>query len=164
MREQYMRSGEGFLLVYSITSRSSFAEIATFHRQVLRVKDRDYFPMVMVANKCDLESERQVSTAGMYTLTYAASRLCVLLTLSTEGYAMARSIGCPFVETSAKQRVNVDEAFNDLVREIRRFMREETSYRGVSSQEVPGQNGMLAADSLRDSGVDKSCCKGCVMM
>lgn len=77
---------------------------------------------------------------------------------------MARSIGCPFVETSAKQRVNVDEAFNDLVREIRRFMREETSYRGVSSQEVPGENGILAADSLRDSGVDKSCCKGCVTM
>jgi len=39
----------------------------------------------------------------------------------TEGYAFAREIGCPFVETSAKQRVNVDEAFNDLVREIRRF-------------------------------------------
>lgn len=38
-----------------------------------------------------------------------------------EGYAFAREIGCPFVETSAKQRVNVDEAFNDLVREIRRF-------------------------------------------
>lgn len=66
MREQYMRTGEGFLLVYSITSRSSFEEIATFHQQVLRVKDKDYFPMVMVANKCDLESERQVSTSGMY--------------------------------------------------------------------------------------------------
>ena len=62
MREQYMRSGEGFLLVYSITSRSSFAEMATFHQQVLRVKDMDYFPMVMVANKCDLEKGRQVSS------------------------------------------------------------------------------------------------------
>lgn len=66
MREQYMRTGEGFLLVYSITSRSSFEEVSTFYQQVLRVKDRDYFPVVMVANKCDLESERQVSTAGTW--------------------------------------------------------------------------------------------------
>ena len=70
MREQYMRTGEGFLLVYSITSRSSFEEILTFYQQVLRVKDKDYFPMVMVANKCDLESERQVSTSGAYLWHY----------------------------------------------------------------------------------------------
>mgnify|MGYP001602464020 CR=1 FL=1 len=36
MREQYMRTGEGFLLVYSITSRNSFEEIGTFHQQILR--------------------------------------------------------------------------------------------------------------------------------
>jgi GTPase KRas protein len=37
MREQYMRTGEGFLLVYSTTSRSSFEEIRMFHQQILRV-------------------------------------------------------------------------------------------------------------------------------
>lgn len=74
MREQYMRTGEGFLLVYSITSRSSFEEISTFYQQVLRVKDKDYFPVVMVANKCDLESERQVSTAGMQLSTLTMQR------------------------------------------------------------------------------------------
>lgn len=36
-----MRTGEGFLLVYSITSRNSFDEISTFHQQILRVKDKD---------------------------------------------------------------------------------------------------------------------------
>lgn len=66
MREQYMRTGEGFLLVYSITSVNSFEEITTFHQQILRVKDKDYFPVIVVANKCDLEGERQVSTQGMY--------------------------------------------------------------------------------------------------
>ena len=64
MREQYMRTGEGFLLVYSITSRSSFEEISTFHQQILRVKDKDYFPVIVVANKCDLEYERQVGMNG----------------------------------------------------------------------------------------------------
>lgn len=64
MREQYMRTGEGFLLVYSITSRQSFEEIMTFQQQILRVKDKDYFPIIVVGNKCDLENERQVSTEG----------------------------------------------------------------------------------------------------
>ena len=64
MREQYMRTGEGFLLVYSITSRTSFEEIQSFQQQILRVKDRDYFPMILVGNKCDLEGERQVSFEG----------------------------------------------------------------------------------------------------
>lgn len=65
MREQYMRTGEGFLLVYSITSRQSFEEMLTFQQQILRVKDRDYFPIIIVGNKCDLNQERQVSTQGM---------------------------------------------------------------------------------------------------
>jgi len=64
MREQYMRTGEGFLLVYSITSRTSFEEIATFQQQILRVKDKDYFPVIVVGNKCDLDMERAVSQQG----------------------------------------------------------------------------------------------------
>ncbi|MBZ6431109.1 MAG: GTP-binding protein [Acinetobacter pittii] len=66
MREQYMRTGEGFLLIYSITSRQSFEEIMTFQQQILRVKDKDYFPIIVVANKCDLEKERVVSEQGMF--------------------------------------------------------------------------------------------------
>lgn len=60
MREQYMRSGEGFLLVFSVTDRNSFDELPRFHKQILRVKDRDEFPMLMVANKADLEHQRVV--------------------------------------------------------------------------------------------------------
>ena len=67
MREQYMRTGEGFLLVYSITSRSSFEEISTFQQQILRVKDRDSYPIIVVANKADLEHERQVSSQGTFS-------------------------------------------------------------------------------------------------
>ena len=64
MRESYMRTGEGFLLVYSIASRQSFEEIQEFQQQILRVKDRDYFPIIVVGNKCDLESEREVTQQG----------------------------------------------------------------------------------------------------
>ncbi|KAL8960015.1 MAG: hypothetical protein Q9193_003208, partial [Seirophora villosa] len=108
MREQYMRTGEGFLLVYSITSRQSFEEILTFQQQILRVKDRDYFPIIIVGNKCDLDAERQVSRK--------------------EGEDLARSFGCAFIETSAKSRINVENAFYNIVREIRRYNKEMSSY------------------------------------
>lgn len=86
MREQYMRTGEGFLLVYSITSRQSFEEIMTFQQQILRVKDKDCFPIIVVGNKCDLEGEREVSTEGRFMSTivllrlYARGRCMALLT------------------------------------------------------------------------------------
>merc|ERR1712151_1058980 len=100
MRDQYMRTGQGFLAVYSITSRSSFDEIASFREQILRVKDKDIVPLVVVGNKVDLENERMVSTV--------------------EGRDLAKSFSIPFMETSAKARINVEDAFYELVREIRR--------------------------------------------
>lgn len=68
-----MRTGEGFLLVYSITSRNSFEEISTFHQQILRVKDKDSFPVILIANKCDLEYERQVGMNGTFLYTLHTS-------------------------------------------------------------------------------------------
>lgn len=61
MREQYMRKGDGFLLVYSVTDKQSFDNIGHFHTQILRVKDRDSYPMLLVANKVDLVHLRRVS-------------------------------------------------------------------------------------------------------
>jgi GTPase KRas protein len=128
MREQYMRTGEGFLLVYSITSRNSFEEISTFHQQILRVKDKDSFPVIVVANKCDLEFERQVGMNGTYRpflgqspTTAGMSHHSFPSHHTLEGRDLAKHFGCRFIETSAKQRINVDEAFSNLVREIRKY-------------------------------------------
>jgi len=113
-----MRTGEGFLLVYSITSRNSFEEINTFHQQILRVKDQDSFPIIVVANKCDLEYERQVGMNGTHFASFLPFRCSFIL---AEGRDVAKHFGCKFVETSAKQRINVDDAFTMLVREIRKY-------------------------------------------
>ncbi|XP_065361349.1 ras-like protein 2 [Calliphora vicina] len=101
MREQYMRSGEGFLLVFSLNDHSSFDEIAKFQKQILRVKDRDEFPMLMVGNKCDLEQQRQVSLE--------------------EAQNASRQMMIPYIECSAKLRINIDQAFHELVRLVRKF-------------------------------------------
>ena len=67
MREQYMRTGEGFLLVYSITDRLSFGEMDDFFQQIQRVKDRDSVPLVLVGNKVDLSHEREVGRERKHT-------------------------------------------------------------------------------------------------
>lgn len=91
MREQYMRSGEGFLLVYSITSRLTFDEMLEFHEQILRVKDQDAFPMILIANKCDLEFEREVSRNGELSLSLPMEFDFVLILLKRAGIWHRRS-------------------------------------------------------------------------
>lgn len=57
-----MRTGDGFLIVYSVTLRSSFDEVASFRDQILRVKDSEDIPIIIVGNKIDMEADRKVPT------------------------------------------------------------------------------------------------------
>ncbi|KAG8330403.1 ras-related protein M-Ras-like [Homalodisca vitripennis] len=101
MREQYMRKGDGFMLVYSVTDEQSYENIVNFHTQILRVKDRDTYPMLLVANKVDLVHLRKVS--------------------EELGRELAHRLGLEsYIETSAKDPpLNVDAAFQEIVRIIR---------------------------------------------
>ncbi|KAM7302303.1 ras-related protein M-Ras [Ixodes scapularis] len=100
MREQYMRKGDGFLLVYSVTDKQSFDNMGHFHTQILRVKDRDAYPMLLVANKVDLVHLRRVS--------------------EDQGRDLAQQLKISYIETSAKDPpINVDAAFHEVVRIIR---------------------------------------------
>lgn len=105
MRDLYMKNGQGFVLVYSITAQSTFNDLMDLRDQILRVKDTDevgldlkkgnnqiiYFkvPMILVGNKCDLEDERVVG--------------------KDQGQNLARQFGSAFLETSAKAKINVSE-------------------------------------------------------
>ncbi|GBC13065.2 small G-protein Ras2 [Rhizophagus irregularis DAOM 181602=DAOM 197198] len=99
LRDQWIRDGEGFLLVYSISSRSTFERVERFRDQITRVKDTDNVPLMLVGNKCDKITEREVSRE--------------------EGMNMARKLRCEFIESSAKTCVNVERAFYTVVRMIR---------------------------------------------
>lgn len=115
MREQYMRSGEGFLLVFSLTDRASYAgEIYKFHKQILRVKDRDEFPIILVGNKSDLVQQRVID--------------------NEEAQGLARQLKIPYIECSAKARMNIDQSFHELVRLVRRFQAIERPSSAVGNQ------------------------------
>ncbi|EHB11220.1 Ras-related protein M-Ras [Heterocephalus glaber] len=107
MREQYMRTGDGFLIVYSVTDKASFEHVDRFHQLILRVKDRESFPMILVANKVDLMHLRKITRE--------------------QGKEMATKHNIPYIETSAKDPpLNVDKAFHDLVRVIRQQIPEKS--------------------------------------
>ncbi|XP_065484690.1 ras-related protein Ral-A isoform X1 [Caloenas nicobarica] len=89
IRDNYFRSGEGFLCVFSITELESFAATADFREQILRVKEDENVPFLLVGNKSDLEDKRQVSVE--------------------EAKNRADQWNVNYVETSAKTRANVDK-------------------------------------------------------
>lgn len=85
---------------------------------------------------------------------------------TTEGEALARSFGCKFIETSAKSRINVDNAFYNIVREIRRYNKEMSSY--SSGSPATGLNGSPGT-KMEMSGQQEpraGCCRGarCIVM
>lgn len=142
LRDQWIRDGEGFVLVYSISSRSSFSRIQRFHHQIQRVKEASAsspsypgspisnsasngaVPIMLVGNKSDRVTEREVSTQ--------------------EGHALAKELGCDFVEASAKNCINVERAFYDVVRLLRR-------QRQQSIRSAPNQRSTRDSDRDRDA-------------
>lgn len=146
LRDQWIRDGEGFVLVYSITSRSSFSRIQKFYNQIQLVKESassgsptgaNYLsspmnspvpgstgpvPVMLVGNKSDKAMERAVS--------------------SQEGSALAKELGCEFVEASAKNCINVEKAFYDVVRLLRQQRMQQQGGRGQERRATgfgPGQ-------------------------
>ena len=65
MREQSMRGGEGFLLVYSVTNKTSFAEMRRYRVSVKHVRSFEDVSLIVVGNKSDLLSEREVNNWRM---------------------------------------------------------------------------------------------------
>ncbi|EGW34418.1 uncharacterized protein SPAPADRAFT_49461 [Spathaspora passalidarum NRRL Y-27907] len=117
MRELYIKSGKGFLLVYSVTDENSLKELLALREQVLRIKDTDNVPMVLLGNKCDLEEDRVLSIE--------------------DGVKVSQDWGLvPFYETSAMYKTNVDEAFIDVVRQI---MRKEAAISAEKKQQKEQQ-------------------------
>ena len=93
-----MKTGEGFLCVFDLTSMESFELVGKLMENILEVKG-EIVPMILVGNKCD-QRGRQVTPP--------------------QAQDLAEKFGCEYFETSASSKQNVDAAFIALVRVIRK--------------------------------------------
>ncbi|XP_064105422.1 ras-related protein Rap-2b-like [Macrobrachium nipponense] len=105
MRDLYIRNGQGFVVVYSLTNHQTFQDIKGMKEQITRVKGTDRVPILLVANKVDLDHQRGAEVGDVGTAWAGPlAATCVW--------------GCPFIEASAKNRCNVNEVFAEIVREM----------------------------------------------
>ncbi|PFH53212.1 hypothetical protein AMATHDRAFT_55718 [Amanita thiersii Skay4041] len=108
LNEVYIKSGSGFILVFSLTQEASLREVDNLRRQIYRIRGGDNsVPIVVVGTKLDLSNEREVQ---MHTIQTLASRWSL-----------------PFYETSAKRNWHIEEVFVDLVQQMRRHYPTESS-------------------------------------
>mmetsp|Transcript_52840 Transcript_52840/g.67754 ORF Transcript_52840/g.67754 Transcript_52840/m.67754 type:complete len:185 (-) Transcript_52840:251-805(-) len=105
MHDQWIREGHAFMILFSVDEESTFDNAFAMRKKIERAKDLDTFPMVLVGNKCD-KPNREISTE--------------------QGAQKAAEMGCPYIETSAKSGINVKDAFDLLVREVRKECEPET--------------------------------------
>ena len=91
----YFKGAHGILLIFDITSRDSFKELENWLGEVERNASSQILK-ILIGNKCDLEEEREIS--------------------KDEGEAFAMRNGMQYIETSAKNNTNVDQAFEALAK------------------------------------------------
>ena len=96
MLDTWIEFGDCFLLVYSIDDYDSFKQTKHKFERIQQLKKNEIYSVVLVGNKCDLpDTSRKVSKSEV------------------ENYG--QNIGVSVIETSALNKVNVKEAFIDVV-------------------------------------------------
>ena len=95
MLEDWIEFASYFLLVYSIEDKESFEQVQKNYEKIVNKKGKNFYGIVIVGNKCDLEENRQIKKEEV------------------EEYANKIKVGN--IETSALNNINVNEAFLALV-------------------------------------------------
>ena len=98
VRDNYIRSGDGFLCIFSLVDRETFAAVTDYREMMLRVKLDEQTPLILVGTNLDEEGHREVPYE--------------------EAKGLAASWGVTYIETSAKSGINVDEVFFSILKLI----------------------------------------------
>lgn len=111
--DSWVRPADGVIFVFDVSSRHTFEEVQNFYDRVVMCKDTSQVPMVLVGNKCDLpDDRRQVKPF--------------------EGHFLANGWGCPYIEASARERINDLDCFSEIVRQINRHEKQKPKKKGKS--------------------------------
>ncbi|CAB4014276.1 ras rasD [Paramuricea clavata] len=100
-RDSSLATGDAFLILFAINSQASWLEMKELRSKIIEDKEQPSIPMVIVGNKRDLEDEREVE--------------------SDEILEYCNSFSIPYIETSAKTGLNVQEAFQLIYGQIHRL-------------------------------------------
>ncbi|CAL9079331.1 unnamed protein product [Musa textilis] len=133
----YYRGALGAVLVYDVTKPTSFENISRWLKELRDHADSN-ISIMLIGNKTDLKHLRAVA--------------------SEDAQSYAEKEGLSFIETSALEATNVEEAFQMILGEIYRVI----SKKNISSDE-PGlaagvKEGKTIVVSASDSGTKKQCC------
>jgi len=115
----YYKGAHGIILVYDITDKQSFKDVENWLAEVEKHANENVNKL-LVGNKSDLEQNRQVSY--------------------DEGKAFADSLGIRFLETSAKNSSNVENAFFTMANEIKAKVqpKDQVGKKETSSRRLTG--------------------------
>ncbi|OAY63873.1 ras-related protein RIC1-like [Ananas comosus] len=102
----YYRGAHGIIIVYDVTEMESFNNVKQWLSEIDRYAS-DNVCKLLVGNKCDLVENKVVETE--------------------KAQAFADSLGIPFLETSAKESINVEKAFLTMSAEIKKRMGNQPS-------------------------------------
>jgi len=108
MRDKYYKSGDGFICVFALNMKTTYAVVDSFRDHIIAVKGREDIPIVLVGNKSDLEG-REVERS--------------------QAEEMAQKFHCSYFETSAKDALNVEEVFLSVLRLIAKARKDEADSR-----------------------------------
>ena len=98
MLDSWINFGDGFLLVFAINDEESFKLLEQKRARIIKNKNNNNIPIILVGNKQDLNDERKVEFSDAKNL--------------------ADSWGCEYIETSAKTNFRCKEAFEKLASKI----------------------------------------------
>lgn len=93
----YYRGAQAIIIVYDVTSLASFSHIDSWITEVEK-NCHDKIDLLLVGNKADLESERKIS--------------------QEEGKEKAKALNVDFLETSAKDKINVRRMFYKIAKQL----------------------------------------------
>ncbi|KAI1478411.1 NCA2-domain-containing protein [Daldinia eschscholtzii] len=128
----YYRGAMGILLVYDVTDQRSFENIRTWFANVEQ-HATEGVNKILIGNKCDWEEKRVVSTE--------------------QGEALAKELGIPFLEVSAKSNINIDKAFYSLAADIKKRLTDISPAQQAAAAGGQGVN----VSSGQGSGLGKCC-------
>lgn len=128
-----IRNSEGVLLVYGIDSESSFKNLEEWMENIQGVINTAKKPIILIGNKCDLPNEeRKVE--------------------KSKGEEFAKKFGIKFYECSAKENINVNEAFDDLLHQMYEIHKDEFGPNGME------QHNTKLEKKEKKEKTGKSCC------